>query len=92
MEEEAFLSQYDKWHTFPSFTRVNELLNPDPPRLCLFYRFQQMNEVRLVPFYGVLVQTEVCEEIKVRGELESYALRTLEPGRFARPAVNVGKE
>ena len=49
IQEGAFVSQYDNWPRLLSFRKPHELINPDPPRLNLFYSFQQMNDILLCP-------------------------------------------
>ena len=44
IEEGAFVSQYDNWPRLLSVRKHHELFSPDPPRLNLFYGFQQMND------------------------------------------------
>ena len=49
VEENAFVSQYDNWPRLLSYRHPHVLINPDPPRLNLFYSFQQMHDILRCP-------------------------------------------
>ena len=49
IEEGAFASQYYNWPRLLPFCKHHALLSLDPPRLNLFYSFQQMNDILFCP-------------------------------------------